>query len=217
MRINQVAPNFTSFTTHGEINFHDWSKGSWTLFFSHPKDFTPVCTTEIGSFAKFEKDFSERNCKLIGLSVDSIESHNSWIKDVEDVQGEKVNFPIIADENLHISKLYDMLPAESEPSSGRTPQQNATVRSVLIIDPDLNIKLILTYPMTTGRNIVELLRVLDSLQLTSKHRVATPVNWENGEKVIIVPAVSNTEAKDLFDDDWETVKPYLRLINQPKD
>ena len=216
MRINQIAPNFTSSTTHGEINFHDWSKGSWTLFFSHPKDFTPVCTTEIGSFAKYEKNFSERNCKLIGLSVDSLESHINWIKDVEEVQGEKVNFPIIADENLHISKLYDMLPAESEPSSGRTPQQNATVRSVLIIDPDLNIKLVLTYPMTTGRNIIELLRVLDSLQLTSKYKVATPVNWNNGDKVIIVPAVSDTEAKDLFDDDWDTIKPYLRFINQPK-
>jgi len=216
MRINQIAPNFTSPTTHGEINFHDWSKGSWTLFFSHPKDFTPVCTTEIGSFAKYEKDFSKRKCKLIGLSVDSLESHISWIKDVEEVQGEKVNFPIVADENLHVSKLYNMLPEETEPGSGRTPQQNATVRSVLIIDPDLNIKLILTYPMTTGRNILELLRVLDSLQLTSKYKVATPVNWESGQKVIIVPAVSNDEAKEIFDDDWDTVKPYLRFINQPK-
>jgi alkyl hydroperoxide reductase subunit AhpC len=216
MRINEIAPNFTADTTLGKIDFHDWTKGNWTVFFSHPKDFTPVCTTEIGSFAKYEVEFKKRDCKLIGLSVDSIDSHINWLKDVEEIQGKKVEFPIIADENLVVSKLYDMLPASTEPEIGRTPQQNATVRSVLIIDPELRIKMILIYPMTTGRNIDELIRVLDSIQLTSKYKVATPVNWKNGEKVIIASSVSDTEAKKLFNNDWETVKPYLRIVDQPK-
>ena len=209
LRINEIAPNFKATTTIGEIEFHEWLGDSWAILFSHPKDFTPVCTTELGYMASIEKDFTQRNCKLIGLSVDSVEDHNLWKKDIEDVQGASVNYPLIADENLNIAKLYNMLPADEAPSESRTAMTNATVRSVFLIDPEKKIRMMLTYPMTTGRNFEEIIRVLDSVQLTSKHKVATPANWKKNEKVIIVPAVSDDDAKDTFGD-FEKIKPYLR-------
>jgi alkyl hydroperoxide reductase subunit AhpC len=217
LRINDEAPNFTAKTTQGTINFHDWIGDSWAVLFSHPKDFTPVCTTELGYMAKLEPEFKKRNCKIIGLSIDPVESHASWSKDIEETQGCAVNYPMIGDSDLTVAKLYNMLPAD-EPgtSEGRTPATNATVRTVFIIGPDKRIKLMLTYPMTTGRNFDEILRVLDSMQLTSKHKVATPVNWKNGDDVIIVPAVSDEEAKNLFPQGWKTLKPYLRMVQQPK-
>jgi alkyl hydroperoxide reductase subunit AhpC len=216
LRINDEAPNFTANTTQGSINFHDWIGNGWAILFSHPKDFTPVCTTELGYMAKLEPEFTKRNCKIIGLSVDPVDNHAEWAKDIEETQGAAVNYPIIGDTDLAVAKLYNMLPAdETGTSEGRTAATNATVRSVFIIGPDKKIKLMLTYPMTTGRNFNEILRVLDSMQLTSKYKVATPVNWENGDDVIIVPAVSDDEAKKMFPEGWNTVKPYLRIVKQP--
>ncbi len=216
LRINDQAPNFTAQTTQGEINFHDWIGDSWAILFSHPKDFTPVCTTELGYAAGLEDEFAKRNCKAIGLSIDPVDNHAEWAKDIEETQGHKVNFPMIADTDLNVSKLYNMFPADETGSAeGRTALTNATVRSVFIVGPDKNIKLMMTYPMTTGRNFNEILRVLDSMQLTAKHKVATPVNWENGEDVIIVPAVSNEEAKEKYPEGWKEVKPYLRVVKQP--
>ena len=208
LKINAIAPNFTATTTNGEINFHEWIADSWVILFSHPKDFTPVCTTELGYMASVENEFTKRNCKLIGLSIDSIEDHNLWKKDIEEVQSTSVDYPLIADENLNIAKLYNMLPAEEEPDKSRTAITNATVRSVFLIDTEKKIRIMLTYPMTTGRNFEEILRVLDSVQLTSKHKVATPANWKKNEKVIIVPAVSDDEAKDTFGE-FEKINPYL--------
>ncbi|MBI3941708.1 MAG: peroxiredoxin [Chloroflexi bacterium] len=217
LRINDVAPNFTATTTQGEINFHEWMGDGWAILFSHPKDFTPVCTTELGYMAKLEPEFKKRNCKIIGLSVDPVDSHKNWQKDIEETQGHAVNYPMIGDGDLAIAKLYDMLPAdEAGTSEGRTPAKNQTVRSVFIIGPDKKIKLTLTYPMSTGRNFDEILRVLDSMQLTAKYKVATPVNWKNGDDVIILASVSNDEAKGLFAEGWKTLKPYLRLTKQPR-
>lgn len=217
LRINDEAPNFTAQTTQGEINFHEWIGDSWGILFSHPKDFTPVCTTELGYMAGLESEFKKRNCKIIGLSIDPVKDHFEWAKDITETQGHTVNYPVIADTDLSIAKLYNMLPAdEAGTSEGRTAATNATVRSVFIVGPDKKIKLMLTYPMTTGRNFDEILRVIDSMQLTAKHKVATPVNWKNGEDVIIVPAVSNEEAETMFPDGWKTLKPYLRIVKQPK-
>ena len=216
LSINSEAPNFKAATTHGEIDFHQWIGDGWAILFSHPKDFTPVCTTELGYMAKLEPEFTKRNCKIIGLSVDPVDNHEKWAKDIEETQGSKVNYPMIGDSDLKVAKLYNMLPAdESGTSEGRTAATNATVRSVFIIGPDKKIKLMLTYPMTTGRNFDEILRVLDSMQLTVKHKVATPVNWKNGEDVIIVPAVSDADAKTMFPEGWKTIKPYLRVTKQP--
>ncbi len=216
LRINDEAPNFTATTTKGEINFHEWIGDSWAIIFSHPKDFTPVCTTELGYMAKLEPEFAKRNCKVIGLSIDPVENHYEWANDIEETQGYAVNYPMIGDNDLAVAKLYNMLPAdEADTSEGRTAATNATVRSVFIIGPDKKIKLMLTYPMTTGRNFDEILRVLDSMQLTSKHKVATPVNWKDGDDVIIVPSVADDEAKEMFPDGWNAVKPYLRLVKQP--
>ncbi len=216
LRINDEAPNFSAQTTHGQIDFHEWLGDSWGVLFSHPKDFTPVCTTELGYMAGMEEEFSKRNCKIIGLSVDPVDSHKEWEKDIEETQGHAVNYPMIGDSDLAVAKLYNMLPAEEEGTSeGRTAATNATVRSVFIVGPDKKIKLMLTYPMTTGRNFDEILRVLDSMQLTAAHKVATPVNWKDGEDVIIVPAVSDEEAKDMFPNGWNTIKPYLRTTKQP--
>ena len=217
LRINQEAPNFSAKTTQGTIQFHEWIGNSWAILFSHPKDFTPVCTTELGYMAKLEPEFTKRNCKIIGLSVDPVDNHQRWLNDIEETQGHAVHYPMIGDTDLAVAKLYDMLPADEEGTSdGRTAATNATVRSVFIIGPDKKIKLMLTYPMTTGRNFDEILRVLDSMQLTAKHKVATPVNWKNGEDVIIVPSVSDEEAKGMFAEGWKTLKPYLRLVKQPK-
>ena len=209
LKINEIAPNFNAVTTNGKIDFHEWIADSWVILFSHPKDFTPVCTTELGYMASIENEFTKRNCKLIGLSIDSIEDHNLWKKDIEEVQGTSVNYPLIADENLNIAKLYNMLPADEEPLKSRTALTNATVRSIFLIDPEKKIRMMLTYPMTTGRNFEEIIRVLDSVQLTSKHKVATPANWKRNDKVIIVPAVSDDDAKNTFGD-FEKIKPYLR-------
>ena len=216
LRINDEAPDFTAATTEGTVNFHDWIGDGWAVLFSHPKDFTPVCTTELGYMAGLKPEFEKRNCKVIGLSVDPVESHKGWAKDIEETQGHAINYPMIGDTDLAVSKLYNMLPAEEEGTSeGRTAATNATVRSVFIIGPDKKIKLMLTYPMTTGRNFDEILRVLDSMQLTLEHKVATPANWKNGEDVIIVPTVSDDDAKKMFPDGWNTVKPYLRVVKQP--
>lgn len=216
LRINDTAPDFTAQTTQGSINFHEWIGDSWAILFSHPKDFTPVCTTELGYVAKLEPEFAKRNCKVIGLSIDPVDNHAQWAQDIEETQGAAVHFPMIGDTDLNVAKLYNMLPAdESGTSEGRTAATNATVRSVFIIGPDKKIKLMMTYPMTTGRNFDEILRVLDSMQLTVKHRVATPVNWKNGDDVIIVPAVSNEEAQQLYPDGFKTLKPYLRVVKQP--
>jgi alkyl hydroperoxide reductase subunit AhpC len=217
LRINDEAPNFTATTTQGRINFHEWIGNGWAILFSHPKDFTPVCTTELGYMAKLEPEFTKRNCKIIGLSVDPVDNHNRWLKDIEETQGYAVNYPMIGDSDLAVAKLYNMLPAdEAGTSEGRTAATNQTVRSVFIIGPDKKIKLMLTYPMTTGRSFDEILRVLDSMQLTATHKVATPVNWESGDDVIIVPSVSDDEAKGLFAEGWKTLKPYLRLVKQPR-
>jgi alkyl hydroperoxide reductase subunit AhpC len=217
LRINDIAPNFTANTTHGAVHFHDWIGDGWAILFSHPKDFTPVCTTELGSLAKLEPEFTKRNTKLIGLSVDPVEHHERWLGDIEETQGAAVKYPLIGDSDLKVSKLYNMLPAdEAGTSEGRTAAANATVRSVFVIGPDKRIKLSLTYPMTTGRNFDELLRVLDSLQLTARHKVATPANWKQGDDVIIVTSVSDDDAKKLFPEGWSAPKPYLRLVKQPK-
>jgi len=216
LRINDTAPDFTAKTTQGTIKFHDWIGDKWAILFSHPKDFTPVCTTELGYMAKIEPEFTKRNAKLIGLSIDPVENHSKWAKDIQETQGSEVKYPMIGDTDLAVAKLYNMLPAEEVASDGRTAATNATVRSVFIIGPDKKIKLMLTYPMTTGRNFDEILRVLDSMQLTAAHKVATPVNWKNGEDVIIVPGVSDEEAKLKYPAGFKTLKPYLRLVKQPK-
>ena len=216
LRINDQAPNFQADTTHGPIDFHEWIGESWAVLFSHPKDFTPVCTTELGYMARIQPEFEKRNTKIIGLSIDPLDDHRRWLKDVEDVGKASVNYPVIADTDLSISKAYNMFPAdETGTAAGRTAMTNATVRSVFVIGPDKNIKLMITYPMTTGRNFDEILRVIDSMQLTAEHRVATPVNWNDGDDVIIVPAVSNEQARAIYPDGWETVKPYLRKVKQP--
>lgn len=216
LRINDVAPDFTVATTEGTIRFHEWIGDKWAILFSHPKDYTPVCTTELGYMAGLAPEFAKRNCKIIGLSVDPVESHKGWAKDIEETQGHAVNYPMIADTNLAVSKLYNMLPAdEGDSCDGRTAATNSTVRSVFIVGPDKKIKLMLTYPMTTGRNFDEILRVLDSMQLTAKHKVATPANWENGQDVIIVASVTDDDAKKLFPSGWKAVKPYLRVVKQP--
>ena len=209
LRINDIAPDFKAVTTIGEITLHEYLSDSWGILFSHPKDFTPVCTTELGYMAKIEDEFSKRNCKLIGLSVDSVDDHLSWKKDIEETQGSKVNYPLIADEDLNIAKLYNMLPAAEKNDGKRTAMTNATVRSIFMIDPQKKIRMMLTYPMTTGRNFNEIIRVLDSIQLSSENKVATPANWKKNEDVIIVPAVSDDEAKEIFGD-FKTIKPYLR-------
>ncbi|MDC8445249.1 MAG: peroxiredoxin [Nitrosomonas sp.] len=216
LRINDQAPNFQAETTHGRIDFHEWIGDSWAVLFSHPKDFTPVCTTELGYMAGIQSEFDKRNTKIIGLSIDPINDHEKWLKDVEEVGGAKVKYPVIADTDLSVAKLYNMFPADETGSAeNRTAMTNATVRSVFVIGPDKNIKLMLTYPMTTGRNFNEILRVIDSMQLTAKHKVATPVNWQQGEDVIIVPGVSNEEAEKIYPEGWVTVKPYLRKVKQP--
>ncbi|RXH57617.1 peroxiredoxin [Granulicella sibirica] len=216
LRINDTAPNFTAETTQGTIDFHEWIGDSWVVLFSHPKDFTPVCTTELGAMAGLESEFAKRGAKVIGLSVDPVESHAKWSQDIEDVGGHKVTYPMIGDPELKVAKLYDMLAADAGTSSeGRTPALNAPVRTVFVIGPDKKIKLLLAYPMTTGRNFDEVLRVLDSMQLTAKHKVATPANWKQGGDVIITAAVSNEEADKIFPG-YKTVKPYLRTTAQPK-
>ncbi len=217
LRINDEAPNFTAETTQGRINFHDWIGGGWAILFSHPKDFTPVCTTELGYMAGLKKEFDKRNCKIVGLSVDPVDDHGRWAKDIEETQGHAVNYPLIGDPELKVAKLYDMLPADAGATSqGRTPAQNATVRTVFLIGPDKKIRMSLTYPMSTGRNFDEVLRVLDSIQLTAKHQVATPVNWKPGEDVIIVPTVSDEDARKKFPSGWKAPKPYLRIVPQPR-
>ena len=217
LRINDTAPDFTAETTQGTIHFHDWIGDGWAILFSHPKDFTPVCTTELGYLAGLAPDFAKRNCKVIGLSVDPVSSHGKWAGDIEEAMGHKVNFPMIGDTKLEIAKIYDMLPADAgETSEGRTAAANATVRTVFVVGPDKKIKLMLSYPMSTGRNFDEVLRVLDSIQLTAAHKVATPANWKQGDDVIIVPAVSDEEAKTKYPDGWKTPKPYLRIVAQPK-
>ena len=217
LRINDTAPDFTAETTQGTIHFHDWIGDGWAILFSHPKDFTPVCTTELGSMAGLTPEFAKRHCKVIGLSVDPVASHGKWAADIEDTSGHQVNFPMIGDTTLAIAKLYDMLPADAgDTSEGRTAGANATVRTVFVIGPDKKIKLMLSYPMTTGRNFDEVLRVLDSIQLTAAHKVATPANWKQGEDVIIVPAVSDDDAKQKYPGGWKTPKPYLRIVAQPK-
>ncbi len=216
LRINDTAPDFTAETTAGTIKFHEWIGDSYAILFSHPKDFTPVCTTELGYMAGLKEEFDKRNTKVIGLSVDKVDDHDRWAQDIKETQGHAVNFPMIGDYNLEVSKLYNMLPAEEVDTEGRTAVTNATVRTVFIIGPDKKIKLMLTYPMSTGRNFDEVLRVLDSIQLTASHKVATPVNWKNGEDCIIVPAVSDEEAKEKFPGGWKTIKPYLRVVPQPK-
>jgi alkyl hydroperoxide reductase subunit AhpC len=218
LRIGDTAPDFQAETTEGSISFHDWIGDSWAILFSHPKDFTPVCTTELGYMARLKPEFEKRNCKVIGLSIDPVDNHKSWAKDIEDVMGAAPNYPMIGDSDLKVAKLYNMLPAGAgETSEGRTAADNATVRTVYVIGPDKKIKLVLTYPMSTGRNFDEILRVVDSMQLTARHQVATPVNWKPGEDVIIVPALSDEAAKQKFPEGWETKKPYLRLIKQPRD
>ena len=215
LRINDTAPDFTADTTEGSISFHEWIGDGYAILFSHPKDFTPVCTTELGAMAGLEGEFARRNAKIIGISVDPVENHHNWKSDIETVSGNRVNYPMIGDSELKVAKLYGMLPASAgETSEGRTPADNATVRSVFIIGPDKKIKLSLTYPMTTGRSFDEILRALDSSQLTANHQVATPADWKQGERVIITPAVSNEAAKERFGE-YETVLPYLRVTNQP--
>jgi alkyl hydroperoxide reductase subunit AhpC len=216
IRLGEPAPDFQAQTTEGPISFHEWIGDSWAVLFSHPKDFTPVCTTELGSMAKIKPEFDKRNVKIIGLSVDPMEDHARWTKDIEETQGEAPNYPIIADADFAVSKQYGMLPAEtSGDASERTPADNQTVRNVFVIGPDKNVKLILVYPMTTGRNFDEVLRVIDSLQLTAKHKVSTPVNWQRGEDVIIAGSVSNSEAKELFGE-WKEPKPYIRIVPEPQ-
>lgn len=215
LRINDIAPNFTANTTHGKIDFHQWIGDQYAILFSHPKDFTPVCTTELGYMARIEGEFAKRNAKLIALSVDPVDDHTRWIGDIEETQSCKVNYPIIGDTDLQVSKLYNMLPAEEVASDGRTATTNQTVRAVFVVGPDKKIKLMLVYPMTTGRNFDEILRALDSIQMTAKHRVATPANWKQGDDVIIAGSVSDEEAKKLFPQGWKAPRPYLRVTKQP--
>jgi len=216
LQIGSVAPDFEADTTEGRISFHDWMGDSWCMFFSHPKDFTPVCTTELGCMAGLKSEFDRRNCKIIGLSVDPVSDHKAWAKDVEETTGNAINYPMIGDADLAVAKLYGMLPADAGDSSeGRTPMDNQTVRNVYIIGPDKRIKAMITYPMSTGRNFAEVLRLIDSCQLTATHQVATPVNWKNGEDVIIVPAVSDEQAREKFPEGWKAPKPYIRIVPQP--
>jgi len=217
LRIGSVAPDFTADTTQGKINFHEWIGDKWAIIFSHPKDFTPVCTTELGYMAGLLPEFEKRNCKIIGLSVDPVESHERWAKDIEETQGHAVTYPMIGDPELKVAKLYDMLPeGAGETSEGRTAVDNLTVRSVFIIGPDKKIKAMLTYPMGSGRNFDEILRLLDSCQLTAEEPLATPVNWNPGDDVIIAPSLSDEEARKRYPDGWKTLKPYLRIMPQPK-
>jgi alkyl hydroperoxide reductase subunit AhpC len=217
LRINDTAPDFQARTTLGPIRFHEWIGDSWAILFSHPKDFTPVCTTELGYMARIEPEFTKRNTKLIGLSIDPVDTHDKWASDIEETQGASVKYPMIGDTDLAVAKLYSMLPADEAGSSeGRTAATNATVRSVFVIGPDKKIKLMMTYPMTTGRNFDEILRALDSMQMTAKHKVATPVNWKQGEDVIIAGSVSDDDAKKLFPEGWKAPKPYLRIVKQPR-
>ena len=215
LRIGDEAPNFTAETTQGKIDFHQWIGEGWAILFSHPKDFTPVCTTELGYMAKLQPEFAKRNTKVIGLSIDPVEDHARWAKDIEETQGTAPNYPIIGDADLTVAKLYDMIHPNAT-AGKRTAVDNATIRSVFVIGPDKKIKLVLTYPMSTGRNFDEVLRVLDSIQLTAKHKVATPVNWKPGDDVIIPPAISDEEAKQKFPEGWKSPKPYLRIVRQPK-
>jgi alkyl hydroperoxide reductase subunit AhpC len=216
LRIGDTAPNFQAQTTEGPIDFHQWIGDKWAILFSHPKDFTPVCTTELGTMAKMKSEFDKRNTKIIGLSADPVEDHKKWAKDIEETQGSAVNYPMIGDPDLKVAKLYDMLPADIKIEGQRTAANNATVRTVFMIGPDKKIKLMLFYPMTTGRNFDEVLRVLDSMQLTAKHKVATPANWKQGQDVIIAGSVNDEEAKKLFPKGWKAPKPYLRITEQPK-
>jgi alkyl hydroperoxide reductase subunit AhpC len=217
LRLGDEAPDFTAETTQGKIRFHEWIGNGWAILFSHPKDFTPVCTTELGYMARLQPEFEKRNTKIIGLSVDSVDDHRKWAKDIEETQGAKLNYPLIGDPTLAIAKLYDMIhPNASGEAKARTAMDNATVRSVFLIGPDKKIKLILTYPMSTGRNFDEVLRVLDAIQLTAKYKVATPVNWKRGEDVIILASVSDDEAKAQFPAGWKAPKPYLRIVPQPR-
>jgi len=217
LRIGDDVPDFTAETTEGKINFHEWIGDGWAILFSHPKDFTPVCTTELGYMAGLKPEFDKRNCKIIGLSVDSVEDHKSWSQDIEETQGNKVNYPMIGDTNLEVAKLFDMIhPNASGDAKARTAADNQTIRSVFIIGPDKKVKALVSYPMSTGRNFDEILRLLDSCQLTAEHKVATPVNWKQGEDVIIVPAVSDDDARKKFPEGWEAPKPYLRIVPQPK-
>jgi thioredoxin-dependent peroxiredoxin len=216
LTLGDTAPDFEAQTTEGPIQFHDWIGDSWAILFSHPRDFTPVCTTELGYMAKIQPDFESRNVKIIGLSVDPMHNHERWLADIEDTQGARPNYPIVADPDFNVSKLYGMLPGDVEgDATQRTPAQNQTVRNVFVIGPDKKIKLILVYPMTTGRNFDEVLRVIDSLQLTANHRVATPVNWKQGDNVIIAGSVSDDEAKTIYPDGWESPRPYIRIVPQP--
>ena len=218
LAIGTDAPDFEAQTTEGPIRFHEWLGNSWGVLFSHPKDFTPVCTTELGYMARVKPEFDKRGVKILSLSVDKLESHTGWSKDIEETQGYAPNYPMIADSDLKVSKLYGMLPAGAgETSEGRTAMDNQTVRSVYVIGPDKKVKMVISYPMSTGRNFDEVLRAIDSMQLTAKHKVATPANWRAGEKVIILPAVSEAEAKERFPGGWEAAKPYLRVVPQPKD
>ena len=217
LRIGETAPDFEADTTEGRIRFHDWIGNSWAVLFSHPKDFTPVCTTELGTMARLKPEFDKRNVKIIGLSVDPVDSHSKWANDIQETQGYAPNYPLIGDPELEVSKLYNMLPAEAGVTSqGRTAADNQTVRNVIVIGPDKKVKLILVYPVTTGRNFDEVLRVIDSLQLTAKHRVATPANWKQGEDVIIAGSVSDDEAKKIYPTGWKAPKPYLRIVPQPR-
>jgi alkyl hydroperoxide reductase subunit AhpC len=217
LSIGSIAPDFEADTTEGHIRFHDWIGDHWAILFSHPKDFTPVCTTELGTMARMKPEFDKRNTRIIGISVDPVDNHSRWAKDIAETQGTAPNYPMIGDPELKVAKLYNMLPADAGATSeGRTAADNATVRTVFIIGPDKKIKLMLVYPMTTGRNFDEILRALDSIQLTARHRVATPANWKDGDKVIIVPSVSDEEAKTLHPKGWETLKPYLRVTEQPR-
>ncbi len=216
LRINDTAPDFTADTTEGRINFHEWIGDSWAILFSHPKDFTPVCTTELGAVAGLKSEFDRRNCKIIGISIDGVSDHEAWSKDIEASQGHAVNYPLIGDPELKVVKAYDMLPADSgDTSEGRTPMDNATARSVFVIGPDKKIKATLTYPMSTGRNFAEILRLVDSCQLTAEQQLATPANWEMGGDVIISPAVSDEDAKARFPEGWEQPLPYIRVVKQP--
>jgi len=217
LRINDEAPDFTAETTQGTINFHDWIGNSWAILFSHPKDFTPICTTELGYMAGLQPEFEKRNCKVLGISVDGVRDHEAWSKDIENSQGHAVNYPLVADPELKVVQLYDMLPAGAgNTSEGRTAADNATARSVFVIGPDKKIKASLTYPMSTGRNFDEILRLLDSCQLTAKQQVATPVNWKQGEPVVILPSIADEAAKEKYPDGWDAPLPYLRFVPQPK-
>jgi thioredoxin-dependent peroxiredoxin len=216
LRIGDEAPDFTAQTTEGQIRFHDYIGDKWVVFFSHPKDFTPVCTTELGYLARIKPEFDKRNTKLLGLSIDPVDDHKRWAKDIEETQGAALNYPLIGDADLTVAKLYDMIHPNASGAQPRTAADNATIRSVFIVGPDKKIKLILTYPMTTGRNFDEVLRVLDSMQLTAKHKVATPAQWKSGEDVIIAGSVSNDEAKQKYPEGWKAPKPYLRIVPHPK-